>query len=436
MRLWASPQKRRWILWGILAGAFLLVNFQRVTSAVLAEDLAAVFDASAAQLGLLYSSFFWIYAAMQVPAGLLADRAGPRAVATAGGVLMAAGVFGFALSDSLLAGFLTRALVGLGGSVIYISTLRFLANWFRPREFATMTGWTISAAGVGGILATTPLALSVDAFGWRETLIATGGLTLAFAVATYAFVRDQPADAGFEPLAGVAPPTTTSLSDVVANTKAVLGERDTWMMGLITFFVIGMNFTVLGLWAVPYIVHVYDVTVTRASTYVLLGNVGFVLGPPSIGWLSDRIGRRTDMILLSSVGFTLAYGTIALTVAPPLPVVGAVLFVAMFLNGGVALVYTVAKERHPSEASGTITGAINSLAYFGVAVFPPLLGKVLDAYWTGQTVNGSRIYTTVGYRIAFVIVTVGGILATLCALWLFRQPHRRVTGETAADATE
>ena len=414
----------RWVLWVTLAGGFLLVNFHRVSTAVLTDSLNRAFDTSAAELGLLHASFFYIYAPLQLPAGVLADRAGTRRVAAAGVAVMSVGVVGFALADSLLWGFAGRALVGLGGSVCYVAILRFCANWFRDDEFATMTGWTVAAAGLGGVLATTPLALAVAAVGWRESLLATAVVGGAFAVAIFALVRDSPEKAGFVAVEGATPPRrNVDLPTVWANVKRVLRDRETWIMGVMLFFVIGTNFTVLGLWGVPYVADVYGESVTTASTYVLLGNVGFLLGPPVFGTLSDRLGRRTEVILASTVLFTIAYGTVFVLVTPPLPLFGLLLFLAMFTNGGTLLAYTVAKERHDASASGTVTGTVNSLGYLGAAVFPAAMGVILDAYWTGRTLDGARVYTTTGYRVAFGLATATGVVAVACAAYL----HVRTT---------
>lgn len=166
----SNPLRYRWLLWGMLSVSFLLMNLYRLSSAVLAEQLMVAFDTTGAQLGTLHASFFYIYAVMQIPSGILADRLGPRYTVTAGALVMNVGVLWFVATESYAAGFLARTLIGLGGSVIFISILRFCANWYRATEFATMNGMTLAVSGVGGILATTPLALAVTAIGWRSTL--------------------------------------------------------------------------------------------------------------------------------------------------------------------------------------------------------------------------------------------------------------------------
>jgi len=424
-----SVRQRRLLLWTVLASGFLFVNFHRTATAVLADSLARTFDATGSQLGLLHSSFFYIYAALQLPAGLVVDRYGPRWVGAVGLAVLSAGALWFARSDTLLAAFLARAVVGLGGSVCYIVTLRFCANWFRPDEYATMTGYTVAAAGAGGILATTPLALAIDRVGWRLAILATGGVTAVVAVGIAGAVRDTPARAGYGDAPGVdAGSSTASLADIVANTRAVVREAETWLMGLLLFVVLGVNFTVLGLWGVPFIADTYGVSVARASTYLLVGNVGFVLGSPAIGALSDRTGRRTELIVVTVAAFALSYA--ALVTVPPLPVVGVALFVALLANGGVSLVFTVGKERHEPAVAGTVTGVINSLGYVGAATLPAVMGAVLDAYWTGEIINGARVYTVAGYRVAFGIATAVALVAVLAALWLHRRETRTAGGPT------
>ena len=418
--VWTDPGKRRWLGWAALASV-LLVTFHRVSSAVLAETLAAAFDTTGAQLGLLHAAFFYVYAPMQVFSGVLADRLGTRRVATVGTAVMGVGVLWFALSESYLSGVAARLLLGLGGGVIYIATLRYCANWFRVDEFATVTGLTVSAAGIGGILAATPLAVLVTAQGWRASLFGIGAVGLVLALVVFALVRDTPGDAGLPAVEGAPAVGEQGLREVLEGMRVVLRDRTTWLLGLMLFFGLGINFTVMGLWGVPYVVRVYDVSVETASLYTLVGNSGLIFGPPALGWLSDRLENRSGIILGSAVVYALAYAGIAILGRPPLWYVGLAFFLAMFLLGGLLLAFTVMKERHASEYSGIATGTVNGIGYLGAAVLPGVMGYVLDVYWTGETVAGSRIYSVFGYRVAFGIATVGGVVALGCAVLLHRR---------------
>jgi sugar phosphate permease len=428
MGIWADPVRRRWIVWTALATAFLLVNVHRLSTAVLSEDLMRAFDTTGTALGTLHSAFFYVYAPMQVLAGVLADRLGIRRTATIGTAVMSVGGLAFGLADTYAVAFLSRLLIGLGGSVVFIAILRFCANWFRPGEFATMNGLTVGVAGLGGILATTPLAVTVAALGVRTALLGIGVAGLLIATVVWILARDTPGDAGLDPIDNVPSTPTLSLRAVGRNVRTVFAQRETWLAGFALFTSTGLNITVLGLWGVPYVSQTYDVSITTASTLTLLGSVGLLVGPPVVGRLSDRIGRRTDLMIAGAVASTATFAGLSLVGKPPFAVVGLCFFLASFLAGGYALGYTVVKNRHGAGASGVATGAVNAVAFAGAAVFPTAMGAILDAYWTGETLAGARVYTMFGYRVMFALAAVSGFVSLCCVSYL----HVRTGGSAAA----
>ena len=424
MRYWSDPRARRWLIWGVLAAAFLLVNFYRLSTAVLADRLMAAFDASGVELGNLHAAFFYIYAVLQLPAGALVDRLGTRWTAAGGLVVMNLGAVVFAASAGYSPAFVGRALIGLGGSVIFVAVLRHGANWFRPDEFATMNGLTIAMAGLGGLLATTPLALAVAEVGWRTTFVGLAGVGIAVAVVVAVVVRDSPEAAGFPEITGVGPTPDRSLPEVAASARRVLREPETWALGVVLFCATGVSVTVIGLWGIPYLVQTYGLSVTRASTYTLLGSLGLLVGPPVIGWLSDRLERRTAIMVAGGVLYTVTFVALALLGDPPLAVVGVSFLAVGGLPGAMALAYTVVKERHDPATSGVSIGTVNTVAFFGPALIPTAMGAILDGFWTGETVAGARVYTLFGYRVAFALAAVAGAVALASSLWLHYRIER------------
>nr|WP_303650386.1 MFS transporter [Halalkalicoccus sp. NIPERK01] len=403
----------------------MLVNLHRLSTAVLSGRLSADFGLTAAQLGTLHASFFLVYALVQIPTGVLADRVGPRHVGSAGAAVLSVGAVGFALGESYLVALLSRGLVGLGSGVIFVSILRFCANWFRTDEFGTMTGLTAGVAGLGAILATTPLALAAATIGWRRTLLGLAAVGLLAAVAVYALARSSPADAGLDPIEGVPEQPSVSLSGTATYLRALAGDRDQWLLSFVFFAGMGTILTLIGLWGVPYLVVVYGLDVTTASYYTLLGSVGLLAGPPAIGWLSDRIERR---LLPMSVGlalFALALGVVPVVGRPPLSVVAGIYFLCGFLVGSAVLALSVVKERYPPDASGVATATVNTAGFVGATVFPTAMGVALDAYRTGDVVGGTVVYTEFGYRVAFAIVAGAVALAFLCSLWLLARESTR-----------
>ncbi|ELY92929.1 major facilitator superfamily protein [Natrialba hulunbeirensis JCM 10989] len=436
MRLWADPLRRRWILWLTLGVVFLLVNLNRLSSAVLSEELMVSFGTTGAQLGTLHAMFFWVYAFMQIPTGILADRIGPRRTATIGGLVMNVGVVWFAFADGYLSAIAARGLVGLGGSVIFVCILRFCANWYRADEFATMSGLTFAVSGVGGVLATTPLALAVDAVGWRSSIAWLGIAGLVASVGVFLFVRDTPQSAGFDPIEGVPGQPTLTNAELRTYLSDILRDRWIWVVSIMLFCTTGLNLTLFGLWGIPYVVQLYDVSVAYASTFTLLGGVGIMIGPPAFGWLSDRLGRRVELMVAGGTGFVACFAVLAILGNPPLPIVGLAFFMAGTLLGSFLLGYAMVKDRHPSSASGLSTGTVNGAAFFGAAMLPTVMGWILDAYWTGELVGGVRVYTETGYQIAFVIATGAALVALLCSVWLYYHERHSESPARSLDEPE
>lgn len=123
-------------------------------------------------------------------------------------------------------------------------------------------------------------------------------------------------------------------------------------------------------------------------------------------------------MVVGAAVFAAALAVLALVERPPRFAVAGVFFAVAFLVGALMLGYTVAKERHGSAASGVATGTVNAAAFAGAALFPTVMGAALDAYWTGETVAGARVYTSLGYRVAFGIAAVAGLVALVCSVWL------------------
>lgn len=426
MHVLSDPRKRRWLGWLSLVTVFLLVNVYRLSTAVLSEDLTAALKISAAQLGTLHASFFFIYAFVQIPTGIFADRYGARVVATTGAIVLSFGAVAFTLSSSYLTAFAARAIIGLGSGVIFISTIRFCANWYRRDEFGTMTGLTTGMAGLGAIIATTPLAVAIDRFGWRPTILFFAVCGFVAAAGVWILVRRSPADAGLDSIEDVPDQPTVTLADATGALRSLVVDVEQWLLSIAFFASMGTMLTVIGLWGVPYLVSVHGLDVTTASTYTLLGSIGILIGGPGIGWVSDRIGQRFRPMVVGLGFVTIVLSVIPLVGSPPLIVVA---FVYVIIGGSIGftmLSLPIMKEKYPAAASGVATATVNGAGFLGGAVLPPVMGLALDRYRTGDVVAGSVVYTEFGYRVAFGVTTVALGIAFLCAVMLTYR--RRVSG--------
>jgi sugar phosphate permease len=405
----------RWIIFWVLAFGYVLVYFHRLCPAVVAVDMMRDLNAGGTLTGLLGAAYFYPYALMQLPAGLLSDSWGPRktitlffAVAVVGSVMLGS-------APSVFWAIVGRTLVGLGVAMLFVPTMKVLAEWFAVREFALMTGILMAMGGIGSLIATVPLALLSAWIGWRYSFIFVGLLTLVLAVLVWAIVRDRPADMGLpsplDPPPG--PAESISIADAV---RRVLTCLYFWPVAVWFFFDCGVFFSFGGLWGGPFLIQVYGLTKSQAGQILSMIALGMVVGSPLLSFFSSSVfqARKPVIILCSAVlvGITavLAFHT------DEIPVFGLYLLclgLGIFASAVVVIGFTANKELFPVQMAGTATGLVNLFPFAGGAVFQPLLGHVLE-----RTGREGASFTLAGYQNAFLVLFAGAVVALLASFFI------------------
>ena len=395
---------------------YLISNFHRVAPAVVAADLMKAFSITAASLGALAAIYPYVFAVMALVAGSLAETLGPRLTLTSGATAMAMGTVLFGLAPGFGVAVAGRLLIGLGASVILISWLSLAAAWYAPQRFATISGWTQTVGNLGALTASAPLALAVEAIGWRSTFVLVGAVTFLPALAALLLVRDrpQPSAGRPDPGAGRAP----SLTQVLASIPAILGNSRSWPPVLAAAFVYATLISLLGLWGVPYLTQIYGLgRVAAANTLAWLA-IGIVVGSPLIGWLSDRRLGRRKLPLAVSTGLYAACWLALVSGDARLPgTLLAPLFLVMGLTAsGLILVWACVREVNDPARVGIVIGFCNAPIFLAFAIVQWLTGAILDATWTGLVSGGVRTYSEAGYRTAFGVclgLATGAVVSTL-----------------------
>ena len=154
------------VLLPFAAGYYLSYLF-RTINALIAADLAAELGLSAADLGLLTSIYFLVFAAAQIPFGILLDRHGPRSLQSSLLLLAGAGALVFALADNLVGLLLGRALIGVGVALALMAGFKAIVLWFPAERLALANGWFVMLGALGAVTATAPADVIVANVGWR-----------------------------------------------------------------------------------------------------------------------------------------------------------------------------------------------------------------------------------------------------------------------------
>jgi sugar phosphate permease len=406
-----APDWLAWAMWGLVANLYMIGFFQRMAPAVMVNELMGEFALGGALMGNLSATYFYAYAAMQIPSGLLADSVGPRrlsAVACAGA---AVGAVMFGLAPNLWMAYAGRFLVGASVAVAFVTCMKLAGHWFPDNRFATVTGVSLLVGNAGGVLAGVPLAETVAAFGWRASMAASGVLTFGAAAAIWLFARDDPRDRGYRSHAHARVLKKGSLPWTAAL-KSVTTRKDTWLL----FWAGGLSASPVlvfaGLWGVPYLTQVYGIERSQAAVMTSTMLVAWALGGPAIGAISDRLGRRKSPYLLTNVLAAILWGIFLIGDLPRWALYP--LFAAIgFTSGGVIVGFAFAREANHPGASGAVGGVVNMSVLGTAAIMQPVLGMVLDRHWGGVLVASARVYDANAYASAFIwffICTAASIL--------------------------
>ncbi len=371
---------RRWVIFFLACFLFVLSQFYRASVAVISPELMAELALDARGLSLVSAAFFYAFAVMQIPIGLYLDSIGPRITMTVLTLVAVAGALLFALGHSLTVLVAGRALLGIGMACNLMGTLKLITLWFGPLRFATLSALVVSVGTVGNIVASTPLVVMVEAVGWRGAFLVFAVVNLLLAAVFFLVVRDRPDPVGKAPAEGAAP---AGRKDALAGVRALLAEKDYWIISLGTFCRYGIYAAVQALWAGPFLMQVLGIPPLAAGNLLFLMSIGIVVGSPICGWVSDAaVGSRKWVVIFGLVGMLAV-----LVVFSRLPVgVGyaplAVLFFGFgFFSSAGQIMYAHIKERMPIEKAGTAMTGINFFTMAGVAVFLQGLGSLMQRFY-------------------------------------------------------
>ncbi|WP_077071807.1 MFS transporter [Mailhella massiliensis] len=400
----------------LLLFCYALAPFHRTVLSTLGVDLMEDFSVGGGLISVMGAAFFYPYAAMQIPAGILADRWGARRTVMVFLALAAAGTFLFASASTVSMGAAGRVLTGTGVAMIFVPALRVILSWFPRRLHPLCTGLFLSLGTGGMFLASWPLNALSGLFGWRWAMLLVALFTCALAVLCGVFLRNTPADAGLK--------GETAFSSDGRSAKAmplkealtlILKSRTYWGVSLWFFCMYGVFYAFSGLWAGPYLLQGYGLDKERASVVLMAISAGAIIGPSLHGaflsWV--RVSKRKLMAAVCLAG--MALGSVLIIPAPVLPY--AVLpvwgfFFSVFVGGVGSLGLLKIQEDFPSSIVGTATGMVNIYTALGGGILQMCSGWIMERIAPGG-VYDITVYAGM-FLLFFVLIGVGFLAALLC----------------------
>ncbi|NBM17793.1 nitrate/nitrite transporter [Streptomyces sp. GC420] len=401
--------RRAAAVWGIgVAVYFVAVTF-RTSLGVAGLDAADRFGVNASALSTFSILQLLVYAGMQIPVGLMVDRLGTKRVLTIGVVLFTAGQLGFALSPSYAMALASRALLGCGDAMTFISVLRLGARWF-PARRGPFIGQLAGLVGMAGnLVSTIVISRALDGLGWTVTFAGSSAAGVLVLVLLLLFLKDHPE--GHEP----APAKHTGAAYVrrqIAESWREPGTR----LGLWAHFTTQFPAMVfLLLWGLPFLVEAQGMSRASAGemlTLVVLSNmvIGLVYGQV----IARHHGARAPLVL-GTIGTTaVLWATTIMWPGGTAPMwLLITLCTVLGACGPASMIgFDFARPANPPERQGTASGIVNMGGFVASMTTLFAVGVLLDA--TGDD-----------YRIAFSSVFVLQALGVTSILRLRRRAARR-----------
>jgi MFS family permease len=395
-----------WLMWVLAASFYGFELFLQVSPAVMLNDLMGAFSANAFSIGILASLYFYAYAGMQIPGGLMLDRLGPRRLLSGAVLCVAIGAILFGSAPIFLVAAIGRLLIGLGSAFAAIGCMYVAAVWLPLRKFSMLTGVMLTIGMLGAVGGQGPLAILVGSFGWRMTMVLFALIGFVLSALLWVFVRDKK-------LVTAKKNKSQVRGSLLHELKIVISGKQNWLIAIYGGLIFTATPVFGGMWGVAFIVAKYHLATTIAATLSSLLFVGWVVGAPTFGWLSDHFRRRKIFMLIGFIGTI-----ISLAIVIYLPVMlnakivtGVCLFVFGFCSSAMPIGFSLIREINPPQVTGTAIGFMNCANMIGCALVPPIIGVILDWSMPGQKITSASQFSVGSYELALSVLPLLLIVA-------------------------
>lgn len=381
--------RRRWGI-GALLGAGVLINYiDRINLSVAAPQLEHQFGLGPAQMGLLFSAFFWSYALLQIPVGMILDRFGVKLVNRWATFLWSVASTLIAFTGGFAGIFIARILLGAAEAPGFPASAKATGYWFPRRERSVATSLFDAAAKFSNVIGVPLVAFVIVRFGWRWGFGITAVLSFLYFIAFFIFYRDPSDDKKLSATeldyitTGGATPEGRAETGVGPMLGYLLRNRKVWGL-TIGFSAYGYSFYLFLTWLPSYLVKTMHMSILKSAGYAAIPWVAATLADIIIGgWLVDHLVQRghdesrvRKTVLVVGMLFGLAVFGATRTTDPH----WAILWISIALSGLAAAApvgWSIPSLIAPKGGTGTIGGIMNFMNNMMGVVAPIITGIIV-----------------------------------------------------------
>lgn len=406
---------KKQILYGILVcfvgSIFYCYEFiLRIIPGALQTELSmALGHISATTFGQISALYYFAYSPMQLPVGMLMDRFGPRKLLTFACLCCTLGSWMFTLTSSLLLVSSGRFLMGFGSSFAFVGVLSLALNWL-PRKYFSLVAGLITTLGMFGLMfGEIKITQWSMIMGWEHVLMLIAFIGSVLSLLMLLLVRDGPTDYQ---------PNNYPLPEFFQNVLKVLMSPEVWLIGFVGACLY-TSLSVFGeLWGKTYLEQAHHLTKVEAAKTISAVFLGWGIGAPMAGYLSDSTGYRVLPLVIGAILSLICISVVLYCPGLSYVSLNIFLFLYGFFSAIEIIIFIMAKETSGVELSGTVFAATNMIVALGGVVFQPLVGELLDTFGDSGIVGGEHIYTLVDYQLALSILPLSLLLVTILAFFI------------------
>jgi MFS family permease len=414
-----------WSICGLGALFYAYEYLLRIAPSAMEPALRSHFNLSATGFGLLSAIYYYAYVPMQLPVGLMMDRFGPRRLLTVACFICVVGSFMFAGTNLFSVAGTGRLLVGVGSAFAYVGVLKLATIWLSEDKLAMVAGLTAALGTVGAMFGDNVLGGMVDTVGWQQAINYTAVAGIVLMVILWFFIHDHKRD---HESGG----TIDSFKKNLIDLGIILREKQIWINGLYGCLVYLPTTIFAELWGIPYFTHAHGLSPADAGFANSVLFFGFMLGAPTMGFISDKIKRRKAPMLFGAVGAAIVMSMILYIPGLNTHTLYGLVFLLGLLYSAQAIVFAVGRELSPNEAAGTAIALTNMIVMIGAMFLQPLVGRLLDwSFHLHQTTvttalsveKMQKLYSAVDYQFAMSIIPAGIVIAAILVAFFIRETH-------------
>lgn len=376
-----------WLMIAIAAMFYSYEFFLRVSPSIMTKNLMVDFHISARQVGLLSSYYFWSYTPMQLFIGVIMDHYKIRILIISAIAACTIGAWLFFSQNSLFITGFGRLVIGFGSAFAFVAVLKITAEWLPNKYFSIISGVTTSLGMLGAISGEYLLSNTIDSIGYDNTINLILYFGIFLIVLASIFIKDHHKLKDSNKI-------SEQLGSLYNSLLTVAKNKQIWINAIISAALYMPTTFFAGQWAISYFIDVHHVTTSQAAFASSILFIGWIIGAPLMGWLSNKVGRRNPFLFTCTSATIIA--SILLLYIPTNYAVNLVLmFIIGFFSSGQILVFAIAHEISASTLVATAIAFINMATMFGGFV-QQFVGVILDSNNAGNTIA----FNEYSYKIA------------------------------------